>query len=43
MAGELPLYKNHVLFLSHRFFIKDNQDELRLHAHKYDFDIRFFR
>ena len=42
MAGELPLYKNHVLFLSHRYFIKDNQDELLLHAHKYDFDIRFF-
>ena len=42
MAGDLPLYKNHVLFLSHRFFIKDNQEELRLHAHKYDFDIRFF-
>ena len=43
MAGDLPLYKNHVLFLSHRFFIKDNEEELRLHAHKYDFDIRFFR
>lgn len=42
MAGHLPLYKNHVLFLSHSFFIKDNQAELLLHAHKYDFHIRFF-
>jgi diguanylate cyclase (GGDEF)-like protein len=31
-----------VLFLSHRFFIKDNEAELRLHAHKYDFEILFF-
>jgi diguanylate cyclase (GGDEF)-like protein len=30
------------LFLSHSFFIKDNRAELLLHAHKYDFDIRFF-
>jgi diguanylate cyclase (GGDEF)-like protein len=30
------------LWLSHNFFIKDNQHELLLHAHKYDFDIRFF-
>jgi hypothetical protein len=42
MAGHTSLYKNHVLFLSHSFFIKDNQAELQLHAHKYDFDIRFF-
>jgi two-component system cell cycle response regulator len=28
--------------LSHNFFIKDNRRELLLHAHKYDFDIRFF-
>ncbi|WP_229409088.1 GGDEF domain-containing protein [Massilia yuzhufengensis] len=28
--------------LSQSFFIKDNQAELLLHAHKYDFDIVFF-
>jgi two-component system cell cycle response regulator len=37
-----PLYKHHVLLLSHNFFIKDNKDELCLHAHKYDFDILCF-
>jgi two-component system cell cycle response regulator len=37
-----PLYKHHVLLLSHNFFIKDNWAELRLHAHKYDFDILCF-
>ncbi|WP_051971999.1 diguanylate cyclase [Massilia sp. 9096] len=37
-----PLYKHHVLLLSHNFFIKDNRTELRLHAHKYDFDILCF-
>ncbi len=42
MTGDAPLYKNNVLFLSQTFFIKDNQAELLLHAHKYDFDIVFF-
>jgi diguanylate cyclase (GGDEF)-like protein len=42
MNSAAPLYKNHVLLLSHNFFIKDNRAELRLHAHKYDFDIHFF-
>jgi len=42
MTSESPLYKNHVLWLSHNFFIKDNRRELLLHAHKYDFDIAFF-
>jgi diguanylate cyclase (GGDEF)-like protein len=28
--------------LSQNFFIKDNHAELQLHAHKYDFDFRFF-
>jgi len=42
MAGDISLYRNHVLFLSHSFFIKDNRAELLLHAHKYDFEIRFF-
>jgi diguanylate cyclase (GGDEF)-like protein len=37
-----PLYRNQVLLLSQSFFIKDNRDELLLHAHKYDFDIAFF-
>ncbi|SFD68052.1 diguanylate cyclase (GGDEF) domain-containing protein [Massilia yuzhufengensis] len=40
--SDAPLYKNHVLMLSQSFFIKDNQAELLLHAHKYDFDIVFF-
>ncbi|WP_338770412.1 GGDEF domain-containing protein [Massilia sp. METH4] len=40
--GTITLYKNHVLFLSQSFFIKDNRGELLLHAHKYDFDIAFF-
>lgn len=42
MTSVSPLYKHHVLLLSHNFFIKDNRVELRLHAHKYDFDIVFF-
>ncbi len=42
MKSDTPLYKNHVLMLSQSFFIKDNRAELQLHAHKYDFDIRFF-
>ena len=41
MAGDFPLYKNSVLFLSHSFFIKDNHAKLLLQAHKYDFDSRF--
>jgi hypothetical protein len=31
------LFKNQVMFLSQTFFIKDNQAELLLCAHKYDF------
>ena len=42
MTSEAPLYRHQVLFLSQGFFIKDNRAELLLHAHKYDFDIRFF-
>jgi two-component system, cell cycle response regulator len=42
MKSDTPLYKNHVLMLSQSFFIKDNRADLLLHAHKYDFDIRFF-
>jgi diguanylate cyclase (GGDEF)-like protein len=43
MTSAAPqLYKHHVLLLSHNFFIKDNSAELRLHAHKYDFDILCF-
>ncbi len=42
MTSEAPLYRHHVLYLSQSFFIKDNRAELLLHAHKYDFDIRFF-
>jgi two-component system cell cycle response regulator len=42
MTNEAPLYKNNVMLLSETFFIKDNQQELLLCAHKYDFDIIFF-
>ena len=42
MRTEPPLYRHQVLFLSQSFFIKDNRAELLLHAHKYDFEIRFF-
>jgi len=42
MTTETPLYRQNVLYLSQNFFIKDNRAELLLHAHKYDFDIRFF-
>jgi two-component system cell cycle response regulator len=42
MTSEAPPYRHHVLYLSQSFFIKDNRAELLLHAHKYDFDIRFF-
>lgn len=42
MTRDAPLYKNHVMLLSQTFFIKDNQAELLLCAHKYDFDILFF-
>ena len=36
------LYKRKVHMLAQTFFIKDNQQELLLHAHKYDFDVLFF-
>ncbi|MES2258882.1 MAG: GGDEF domain-containing protein [Pseudomonadota bacterium] len=42
MTNDAPLYKNQVMLLSQTFFIKDNQAELLLYAHKYDFDILFF-
>lgn len=42
MTMDAPLYKNQVMLLSQTFFIKDNQAELLLCAHKYDFDIHFF-
>ncbi len=42
MQDDGSLFKNQVLLLSQTFFIKDNQDELLLCAHKYDFDILFF-
>src|SRR5690348_12641349 len=42
MSGNVPLYKYRALLLSQNFFIKDNAAELRLHAHKYDFDMAFF-
>jgi diguanylate cyclase (GGDEF)-like protein len=42
MKSDALLYKNQVMLLSQNFFIKDNQAELLLHAHKYDFEILFF-
>jgi len=42
MLDDGSLFKNQVLLLSQTFFIKDNQNELLLCAHKYDFDILFF-
>src|ERR1017187_9640915 len=42
MVDEGLLFKNQVMLLSQTFFIKDNQAELLLCAHKYDFDILFF-
>jgi len=42
MPSNVPLYKYRALLLSQNFFIKDNAAELRLHAHKYDFDMAFF-
>ncbi|MBC7683871.1 MAG: GGDEF domain-containing protein [Bdellovibrionales bacterium] len=42
MTNDAPLYKNQVMLLSQSFFIKDNQAELLLNAHKYDFDVLFF-
>jgi diguanylate cyclase (GGDEF)-like protein len=42
MPSPVPLYKYRALLLSQNFFIKDNAAELRLHAHKYDFDMAFF-
>ncbi len=42
MPSLVPLYKYRAMLLSQSFFIKDNQAELRLHAHKYDFDMAFF-
>ena len=42
MSSDVHLYKNQVLLLSQTFFIKDNQAELLLCAHKYDFDVLFF-
>ncbi len=42
MTSDVPLYKNKVMLLSQTFYIKDNQAELLLCAHKYDFDMHFF-
>jgi diguanylate cyclase (GGDEF)-like protein len=42
MSSKVPLYKYRAIVLSQNFFIKDNSAELRLHAHKYDFDMFFF-
>jgi diguanylate cyclase (GGDEF)-like protein len=42
MSSNVPLYKYRAMLLSQNFFIKDNAAELRLHAHKYDFDMFFF-
>ncbi len=36
------IFKRNAYFLAPPFYIKDNQHELLLNAHKYDFDILFF-
>lgn len=36
------LFQKKVYFLAQTYFIKDNQHDLLLNAHKYDFDIFFF-
>jgi diguanylate cyclase (GGDEF)-like protein len=36
------LYPRKAYVLAQTFFIQDNQEELTLHAHKYDFDVLFF-
>jgi diguanylate cyclase (GGDEF)-like protein len=36
------LYPRKAYVLAQTFFIQDNQEELILHAHKYDFDVLFF-
>lgn len=42
MADTESLYRRRVYLLAQTFFIKDNQDELLLCAHKYDFTFQFF-
>lgn len=44
MTSSLPVsfYKNNVFMLAERFFIQDESTTLKLHAHKYNFDIIFF-
>lgn len=36
------IFKRHAYILAPPFYIKDNQHELLLNAHKYDFDLLFF-
>lgn len=36
------IFKRHAYVLAPTFYIKDNQHELMMNAHKYDFDVLFF-
>lgn len=42
MPQDNGLYQNNVYMLAERFFIQDEGDTLKLHAHKYNFDILFY-
>lgn len=41
-AQSEQLFKRHAYMLAQKFFIQDNELELSLNAHKYDFDMEFF-
>ena len=42
MSQNHGLYRNSVYMLAERFFIQDEGEILKSHAHKYNFDILFF-
>ncbi|MBC7404230.1 MAG: diguanylate cyclase [Cytophaga sp.] len=42
MSHNNGLYQNNVYMLAERFFIQDESEILKLHAHKYNFDILFY-
>ncbi len=42
MSQKNGLYQNNVYMLAERFFIQDEAETLKLHAHKYNFDILFY-
>ena len=42
MSQNNGLYRNNVYMFAERFFIQDEGEKLKLHAHKYNFDILFY-